>query len=136
MLLFGRLCSLSSASLGSTLGVQTSSGRMSRPALRLTCFFSVCLPETPAPRKTLSSHRLTFLFPLQIWLTCLRLKIGKRKKEGVHCFISPLNLLYSDLLRSQKTPSTTSYVKKGEFHPTLPFFHMKEPQPSLFLLRE
>lgn len=87
-------CSLSSASLGSTPGVQTSSGRMSRPALRLTCFLSVCLPETPAPRKTLSSHRLTFLFPLQIWLTCLRLKIGKRKKgECIASFLPKSSLL-------------------------------------------
>lgn len=38
-------CALSGASLGSTPGVQTSSRRMSRPALRLTYFFSfVSLP--------------------------------------------------------------------------------------------
>lgn len=34
-------CVLSGASLGSPPGVQTSSRRMSRPALRLTCFFSL-----------------------------------------------------------------------------------------------
>lgn len=34
-------CVLCGASLGSTPGVQTSSRRMRRPALRLTCFFSL-----------------------------------------------------------------------------------------------
>lgn len=106
-------CVLSGASLGSPPGVQTFSRRMSRPALRLTCFFSLsAFPkhQPPGGHWTALSLNSYSLFP--VWLTCLRLKARQGEKKGVPGFIPPLCLLQFDVPKPRKISSTTFIWEK------------------------
>lgn len=68
-------------SVGSPPRIQISSRKMSRPALRLTCFSLPSL-STPSPRRTLSSLKFKFLLP-RLDLTHLPLDYRfKKKKKG------------------------------------------------------
>lgn len=84
-------------------GYRSSSRRASRPALRLSCLFSLpAFPKYHPPEKTLSSLHFKFLLLFQTWLMCCRWKTGKRD-EGVFGSIPSLSHLTS---QTQKNCST------------------------------
>lgn len=112
---------LSGASLGSPPGLQTSSRRMSRPALRLTCFFSLsAFPKHQPPgghkaALSLNSYSLSW-----IWLACLNLKAGKGKKgPSLDSFLPRSSPLW--LPKLKKVSSTKFIWEKLVFLSHFPF---------------
>lgn len=130
-------CVLSGASLGSPPGVQTFSRRMSRPALRLTCFFSFsAFPkhQPPGGHWTALSLNSYSLFP--VWLTCLRLKARQGEKRG--SLASFLPYVFSSLTspNPERFPLPRSFERNEYIVLFSSFLIVRHPQSSLSLLSE